>query len=482
MPRINKHGQVVAGNGGPVSVVDAGLVTVLTDTGTCAQWLDEDAGEVIYQAYDEQGARIQSCNALSGVTRTLSDGGCNFLSAGHGRWVAWLADRGLFGHFESAEAGLNPTGTDGRGAVGEDGSFAIDPKRSGEVVLVPANADIDDQSNYRISPAPYGLYVIDRAHAVWDGGQTLSLPPPVLLPMARSIKRVVAPDDTVWWIYWAGPVGLVAHTSESQTGYVIEPEPRAFHHDARIHAVTGALLVAYSTGVKELPHETVVVDVLRECVLVDLQEITPVDPIVRIGRALWLGWFEFAMPPIAAPGNCALDVSDGVVRRNGRDIAAYFSVETEGNGPEDYVRGHHATKARHPNLPTIAVLAAVGSGRAGADVRLGRSRGVQTQNGERRPVRRSRGDGAHTLHSSRDHCAVLYEQRGEYDASRVARSDIREACADAYERRFDPRVQWTRSSNGALRSSRSPARLGRAFTGSRGAGREGGDHRGLSTS
>src|SRR5262249_27235942 len=101
----------------------------------------------------------------NGEVGIVANEGANFLAAGAGAWAGFRPDRGVFGTIgDWPNAGLSLVGTDGRGAVGWDGTVALTPTRAGTgLVLVRRNG-----STYAIPGViAYGVQVLGNAHAIW---------------------------------------------------------------------------------------------------------------------------------------------------------------------------------------------------------------------------------------------------------------------------------------------------------------------------
>jgi hypothetical protein len=85
----------------------------------------------------------------------------------------------------------------------------------------------------------------------------------------------------------------------------------------------------------------------------------PVDPIVRIGRAMWGGWFVFGATPATLPGNCIAQVGPIgkplseilVYSTAGQVVAQYVAAELPGQSIATEIA---KARIRHPRVPVLA--------------------------------------------------------------------------------------------------------------------------------
>lgn len=245
MPRLNRHAQAVMGVGSGPASIDG---QVIAPVGGCASWLDDN--HVIYST----GHAIEVLDVRNGRVTQAAAEGANELAAGGGRWLAFSGVSGLFGALTLPPGGVSLTITDGRGAIGRDGTLAYIPvRRDGLPTILRAP---DGSETAITDPAgAYGLQVLGPGQAIWMGGRSIGIVPPRLRrPEGRVVLAVVG--GARWAVYWSAGVGLVAHPSADDSQVVVlERRPIAFYHDAV--GLADALHVAWSTGQGEHPHELV---------------------------------------------------------------------------------------------------------------------------------------------------------------------------------------------------------------------------------
>jgi len=188
-PRLNALGQALMGVGeGPLSLDGVQLAPI----GHCAQWLDDETA--IFQTSINGRYVLATWRMNQGVQEIPNTSGCNELAAGGGQWLAWLAGRGLYGAITNANAGVSPTATDGRGAVGRDGTLAIVPDRQagGRTDLMAPDGQVTEV----IYGTTYGLQVLGPRQAIWNGGALGWML--VLLPGAIGVRVAVLGGGT--WV------------------------------------------------------------------------------------------------------------------------------------------------------------------------------------------------------------------------------------------------------------------------------------------
>jgi len=234
--------------------------------GGCAVWRTPTA--VLYSTTDD-GVRWYLA-VYDTVTRTSiplpETSGANEIAAGGGRWLAWTAERGVYGSITDPRAGLSLTDGDGRGGAGEDGTLALIADRQAGVGL-QLHAPSGLVAFASPGAAARQVHVLGPARALWrtEAGalQQIDLVTPVQVGPAYGPRWVDVPGETPWVCYWTPapdartPARLVAHPIDATIGVVLAIGDAAFYHDARV--VGGRLVVAYATGPGELPHELVVV-------------------------------------------------------------------------------------------------------------------------------------------------------------------------------------------------------------------------------
>jgi hypothetical protein len=100
---------------------------------------------------------------------------------------------------------------------------------------------------------------------------------------------------------------------------------------------------------------------VRLVVFTEADITAPVIEAPRIGRPLWYGFFtgspdapenwRTSTPPQSLPGNCYLNVADGIVyTMDGRQVAQYVAAEQPGQKINEEVA---KARLRHPTLPVI---------------------------------------------------------------------------------------------------------------------------------
>jgi hypothetical protein len=324
MGRFNSFGTFVSGNGGPVSY--DGIV--IAQVGTCAQWKTDNIIVANVQQSDGTFAVAQYDVWDQGRGWVVLDGaGCNALSAGGGKWAGFTAGRGVFGDVTNLHAGLSLVGTDQRGGASSDGTIATVPNYQAGTGLV---LNRPDGSAFTVPGATVArnVQVLDRNRAVWDGG-AFGVHVGALVAGAQRIRMAGE-----WVCYYAASRdAIVVHrVDDLQFGRVVTSV--GFHHDLSV--VGASVRVGYSTGVQERPEESRVIDVATLPVT-DLTIDEPTEPVVAIGRPMWLGFFagspdaptawQTDTPASTLPGNGYLNVADGTFRADdGRVVAKYFQI------------------------------------------------------------------------------------------------------------------------------------------------------------
>lgn len=325
MPRLNGRGQAVMGVGGAVSVDGV----VYAQRGTCASWLDDDA--LICQTPDTGAWQVSVARlGVPGVWQAVDARGCNFLAAGGGRWQAQLVGVDCFGSYGSRPtASLGLLDNDGRGYAGP----------GGEIDIIPAGGvGIDIYSDLGVTSVggviARDVQVLGPTRAIWrdDAGRfhTIGIQTPIQAGPGIVPRYAIFQFRTSWVVYFSGTYGLIAHPVDSLEGVVLAPPGHAaFYHDARV--VDERLVVAWSSGAGELPHELVI-----EPDALALPRVTfgapPALEVPPMGKRCWVTWFEFIPPPlpILPPGNGAMWVRDGGIFRatDGRVIGTWCAGET----------------------------------------------------------------------------------------------------------------------------------------------------------
>lgn len=172
MPRVTKYGDVVAGVGSAVSLNRS---TVIGARGSVACFLDPT--RLIYQrqySVTPERWRLETYDLATKEYALVPYGerGANFLSARGGRWMAYVAGTGVYDATGTIwpKAGLAGVGTDGRGAIGADGTigFVQDYQGGHGLELLTPDGKAIDLPDVAIQT----LCIFDRTLAIWvEGGQ-----------------------------------------------------------------------------------------------------------------------------------------------------------------------------------------------------------------------------------------------------------------------------------------------------------------------
>ncbi|HXG71340.1 MAG TPA: hypothetical protein VNJ04_12110 [Gemmatimonadaceae bacterium] len=303
----------------------------------------------------------------------LATRGANTLAAGGGSWLAWLSGYGLYGAAGLVDARACLAGTsqeqDGRGAASPDGSIAIcrDQQSGVGFAIVGPGGDVTQEQPDTIA---LSMQVLDSTTAVWVDAQNRvracgRLPDPA--PLATPVYAVRAIQlSGAWYVLASVGDGLVLHPwADATRGW------RVVTGEAFYPAImaTGAFTadVAYAARAGELPEDlrTAHVDVSAPMVSLGVAQ-----PMARIGRALWCGFFEFV--PASLPGNCRLTVGvDMVVRAlDGRSVTQYVNAADDSN-VDQLEAAIAVAKRQRPSLPVLAYWtrrAQAGRAPIGADI------------------------------------------------------------------------------------------------------------------
>ncbi len=345
MPLLNGRGAALMGvGGGPGSVDGRPLVA----PGGGGAWLDDD--HVIVQTTIGGAWIVVIIDVRNGEVQTPAPArGANALVAGGGRWAAFLASSpslvyGALG--ELVGASLYAAGPDG--TIAWKRSYLA---TSGMTLTTSAGSTVD-----LLDALPLDVQVLGPGQAVWQDLRGLravgvSVPRPAVPPGRLRLATV---DGETWLVYWSEGVGIVAQVDGAADGYILEPRPIAFNHDAR--AVDGQLVVAWSTTQGEGPGDLVKMTVDR------MRPRVPIVPapaaVPAIARACLVAWFTDR--PTSAPGNADVWVdyygnpSENLIRRRDTGAAIAHYVAAEAGGTIDALEAAIAVAKRAMPLPVVA--------------------------------------------------------------------------------------------------------------------------------
>lgn len=311
MPRPNARGQWLSGVAGVPASVDGFPVTVLVNGQPepmlgGAQWITDD--DVIGQVCVGEGCTLQRVTVATGATVEIAHEGANVLAAGGGRYAAWhngvvYGDIGAPSGAYVYDSAASPDGTIGWKRVYQsDGGLTLSAA-DGSVVDVP---DAD----------PIDVQVIKAGVAIWQDihqgiGVLGRAKPRPAVPVGRL--RLVTVDGEDWLIAWSDGIGLFAQVDGAADGYILEPRPVAFNHEAVV--VDGEIIVGWCITEGEALGELRTVTIDRTAPRVTLVKPPSVAP---YDRPFWCGYFysysdKYGDNP-SAPGNCAIVVEPDAAR------------------------------------------------------------------------------------------------------------------------------------------------------------------------
>lgn len=250
MPRVTQYADIVAGNGAAVSLNG----TVLAGRGTVACFLDPS--RVMYQRLIDPVKDVWQLEVYDLATKQSAKAPCgergaNFLAARGGRWMAYAAGLGLYDASGSIwpYAGLAATGTDGRGAIGQDGTigFVRDRANGRGLQLLTVDGEATDLPDIAIQT----LCIFDRTLAIWvDGGQVRAWgwkdPAPQAEPVSSA--RVIKVGGLLVLLVTTN-TGLILRRWDDPVGKVVIPTPTAFAADfALINPTTIRIVSSRTVG------------------------------------------------------------------------------------------------------------------------------------------------------------------------------------------------------------------------------------------
>lgn len=333
MPRVSQYSDWISGVGAGVALNGAEIAP----RGTVACFLDPT--RVIYNRRftvgppEKWGLEVYDVATKEHEPVSFGERGANFLSARGGRWMAFLAGVGVYDATGTIwpAAGLAGVGTDGRGAIGADGTigFIRDYQGGHGLQLLTPSGEAVDLPDVAIS----SLSIYDRALAVWvEGGQVRAWgrSQPAVQAEPVSSARVVTTGGE-WFLLVTTNTRLILRQWDAPIGKVIVPTPTGFAGDAAALSAS-KIRVVWSRTVGERPEDIEFQDVA----VADLIEpiAAPAVPIPAIGRTLWCGWFTGTpapgggwttdTDPRSLPGNCYVSIPSGeITTDDGRRIGWY---------------------------------------------------------------------------------------------------------------------------------------------------------------
>lgn len=320
MPRLSENGHWAMGIGGHQGSVDQNFIADAMGP----YWLNNE--EVVYPTYSNVIAKI---NPFTGTPpQVVAPRGCNDLRAGGNVWAAWLDHYGLFTStgWHDPVAGLL--------AVGPDGSIGYTPDRQADFrcfVREPGGF-----TWHLTDMIVYDLQLMTERRAVWTTNQVVyvhNLPQPQILPGGAWGTKVALIEQTYYICYFSGQYGVVIHKiDDNSMGWVFSgPGVNAYYHDMK--AITSNVLrVVASRRAGEEPVDLMLTDyVPGQTPMVPLYKE---EPIVVIGKPMWLSWFEFNHPPLQTPpGNSMITVrwtnqDSTIIRMSGTQFATWVGGST----------------------------------------------------------------------------------------------------------------------------------------------------------
>lgn len=281
-------------------------------------WLDDDT--ILVPLFGLPGAPLATYRIGSPPTVIQPPRGANTMVAGAGRYLAFLADGGRTGVYGS----LGSLPVAGLGAASLEGHLAYIPNyQAGIGVVVSSTGGVETfipQAN------SLDLQILGPTAILWRNGTrpaVANYAEPVTVVPGLGWRRAVV-DGVDWIVYWTDSLGLIAHRWMDPThGFVIEPTPTAFNHDAV--GLPGVLRVAYSRTQGEGPNDLVVVDIPpqgnAQYQLVNLLTLGPVHTPSAgpFSAPLHVGYFfkystQYGDNP-SAPGNVSIVNDPGAAQR-----------------------------------------------------------------------------------------------------------------------------------------------------------------------
>lgn len=252
MPNLNRHAQAAMGKGSGPGSVDTVLIA---NPGGESCWLD-DHTVILQTLIDGHWAVCYiDLDDPSHTPHPMTDPvrGANEIYAGGGRWLGFLSPGGMFGSIENDKAVPRGAGSDGTLAYCRDYQSGL-----GLVLNAPDGSEFDVPN----AGFTYHVQVLGPRAAVWFDGanvQAYGIPAPRPALKAGRLRRVVVGTE-VWLVYWhnvddALSRGLIAQIDGALDGYILNPNPTAFYHDANCPIGTTDLAVKWSYGSGEYPSD-----------------------------------------------------------------------------------------------------------------------------------------------------------------------------------------------------------------------------------
>ena len=270
MPVFNRRGDVLSGFGTAPIAINGQVIA----QGGRGGWLDLD--HIVYNQAAPAGGWHVVTHAADGPPVVVLPGGANTVAAGGSVWAAWN-NTGLY-----LSLGLHLPAA-GAGVVGPDGAVAYCPvyqHGAPWVVREPGGAGSWELTPSFIDDGTHGhnLHLLGQGRAVWARAyvlKSIGLPAAVTVGPVGRVRAAVVGNE--WWLcYFTGAYGIVLHPIDSTWGYVLTAGD-AFAHD--VVTVGGRLLVTWSTGAGEHPHEIVTVPIDLSARRINLAERpSPPDP------------------------------------------------------------------------------------------------------------------------------------------------------------------------------------------------------------
>lgn len=303
------------------------------------QWLDNL--REIYQ----NGTHL----VIDGVETEFPAG--SVVAAGGGKWAAFVQRAPFTTYLSWAPL---QTGC-GNPAINQRGEYAYTDNFAGESkTLFFRNSAIDTGAitDVRVSNQALVWTKAARTCGLWlDGNAEVASDIQVVVQEFRPVP-VDSPDGP--WVLNHTPTGLIVRPLGEQMGYRFDNGGECYYPDGFI---SGHMLHAIFTN-----HQGVLdkhdfdLTAPRVDLTVPLEE-----PVHQVVGPLWFGFFDggpdapehwrTTTPPQSLPGNCYLNVADGIVyTMDGRQVAQYVAAEQPGQKINEEVA---KARLRHPSLPVI---------------------------------------------------------------------------------------------------------------------------------
>ena len=317
MPRLSNQGNIGMGIGGHQGSINGNAIP----DSRGPYWFNDST--VVWINTSDYGVVVY--NLSDGSRGLVSNVPVNFLAAGGNVWASWGA-----GHGFQTSTGIHLPQA-GLQTVGPDGAIAYTVQYNGPDLSVNV-IELSGEQWKLTNTAPAQVQLLGQKRAVMRGFDfniySVNVPPCTKVP--GSIWDISAVElNGQWWItYQSETYGIVCHPFDSTYGYIVQPQTAHEFNTVSVRFGNN-IRVAWSITSGEGPDHYRFYDV-------DLnnprQQIVQEDPIVVIGKACWLGWFEYTNDlAYQPPGNSYLWIKkNGIItRRDGIQFAQWVQIDPQ---------------------------------------------------------------------------------------------------------------------------------------------------------